>query len=153
MKFNTITKQSSDEAIDNIEFDKCKLSLRSPNTPKSQIGEMELNNDDKENVDKNENYSDKENSNETSEAIINTNNNLESFNSIQSSIKDSSAVTPDIVRGMDTNYSEEETANHKVKLEHLQLRQKLMEEQNKKRKEMLARALADRYICLYIFFN
>ncbi|CAB3259620.1 unnamed protein product [Arctia plantaginis] len=143
MKLKTITKQSSDEAIDNIEFDKCKLSLRSPVTPKSQVTEMELNNDDKENVDKNENISDIENGTGPSETIINTNNNLDSFNSIQSSRKDSSATTPDIVRGMD-NYSEDETATHKVKLEHLQLRQKLMEEQNKKRKEMLARALADR---------
>lgn len=57
--------------------------------------------------------------------------------------KYSTDSTPDIVRGV-SNYTEDELAAHKVKLEELQLKQKLMEEQNKKRKEMLAKALADR---------
>lgn len=50
---------------------------------------------------------------------------------------------PDVVKSTN-NYSEDELVVHKVKLEELQLKQKLMEEQNKKRKEMLAKALADR---------
>lgn len=58
---------------------------------------------------------------------------------------------PDVVKCID-NYTQDELATHKVKLEELQLRQKLMEEQNKKRKEMLAKALADRYIYFQIIY-
>ncbi|CAH2039879.1 unnamed protein product, partial [Iphiclides podalirius] len=67
---------------------------------------------------------------------------MESNNNIDS--RRSSIVTPpDIVRGVE-NYTEDELEAHRVKLQELQLKQKLMEEQNKKRKEMLAKALADR---------
>ncbi|XP_050681074.1 RAB6-interacting golgin [Leptidea sinapis] len=58
--------------------------------------------------------------------------------------KDSSTnITPDVIKFME-NYTEDKEGPHKVKLEELQIRQKLMEEQNKKRKEMLSKALADR---------
>ncbi|XP_052741935.1 RAB6-interacting golgin isoform X2 [Bicyclus anynana] len=57
--------------------------------------------------------------------------------------KSSSTTTPDVVRCVE-NYTEDDLASHRAKLEELQLKQKLMEEQNKKRKEMLAKALADR---------
>lgn len=57
--------------------------------------------------------------------------------------KNSSTVAPDLLKYVD-NYTEDELAAHRVKLGELQLKQKLMEEQNKKRKEMLAKALADR---------
>ncbi|KAI5644116.1 transcriptional activator domain-containing protein [Phthorimaea operculella] len=55
----------------------------------------------------------------------------------------SSDSAPDLVRCVD-GYTEGEIAAHKAKLEELQLQQRIMEEQNKKRKEMLAKALADR---------
>lgn len=50
-------------------------------------------------------------------------------------------------------YSEDDIEAHRAKLEELQLKQRLMEEQNKRRKEMLSKALADRYffIPIYLF--
>ncbi|XP_075978757.1 golgin, RAB6 interacting [Anticarsia gemmatalis] len=143
MKLKTITKQNSDDAIDNIDFEKCKLSIRSPSTPKSP-GNIE--NENKENLDKNENIQSTEEISETTDSNRNGNvDTITNMNTVNASIdrKYSTDFTPDIVRGVE-NYSEDELANHKAKLEELQLRQKLMEEQNKKRKEMLAKALADR---------
>lgn len=61
----------------------------------------------------------------------------------EASRKSSTNTTPDVVRCVE-NYTEDELATHRGKIEELQLKQKLMEEQNKKRKEMLAKALADR---------
>lgn len=155
MKFKTITKESSDESIDNIDFEKCKLSIKSPVTPKSPASDMETNNENnKENVDKNENVSSNDNNNAASQINNVNNNNIEPVNNTaiertesvtnaEIGRKESRDFAADIVRAME-NYSEDELANHTVKLEELQLRQKLMEEQNKKRKEMLAKALADR---------
>lgn len=124
-----------------MEFDKCKLSLRSPTTPSRDMTVAEENN--KENVDNNDNVTE-ETSKETSEINNKTNEATEINGADYASIeRKNSMVAPDIVRGVE-NYSEDEMTNHKVKLEELQLRQKIMEEQNKKRKEMLAKALADR---------
>lgn len=143
MKVKTIVKQNSDEAIDNIDFEKCKLSLRS-STPKTPVSKVDTNNDnDKENV--NDNVNDNENiptlEGNTTETIL-SNNKPEIINNIIDR-KCSADLTAGIAKIME-NYSEDETMNHQAKLQELQLRQKLMEEQNKKRKEMLAKALADR---------
>ncbi|XP_050352006.1 RAB6-interacting golgin [Nymphalis io] len=120
-----IEKLSSDDAMDTA-FDKCKLSLK---TPTSTIDIV--NNNEVENITI---------SKDIEENIIEDNKDDESN---VSSRKSSSNVAPDVVRCVD-NYTEDDLATHKIKLEELQLKQKLMEEQNKKRKEMLAKALADR---------
>lgn len=155
-KLPILQKHNSDDAIDSIEFDKCKLSIRSPTTPSCN---MEINNENnKENVDKNEIITkETEEDNNLDKANINNIMDIDSPDRIcKDNIapvierKDSIDVAPDIVRGVE-NYSEDELVNHKVKLEELQLRQKLMEEQNKKRKEMLARALADRYVIMMLY--
>ncbi|XP_013192770.2 RAB6-interacting golgin [Amyelois transitella] len=109
--------QNSDDAIDHIDFDKCKLSIK---TPTSQC-EM--------------NDSNETNNNEDVMTDINLNEEVTEMKN--------GTDGPDLVRGVE-NYTEDELGAHKVKLEELQLKQKLMEEQNKKRKEMLAKALADR---------
>ncbi|XP_049706485.2 RAB6-interacting golgin [Helicoverpa armigera] len=143
-KLPILQKHNSDDAIDDIEFDKCKLSLRSPTTPVRDITETS-NDNNKENLDKNDNIK-TEFSKENNTEPVNTSSNKmvdENKDTVNIDRKNSTDVTPDIVRGVD-NYSADELENHKVKLEELQLRQKLMEEQNKKRKEMLAKALADR---------
>ncbi|KAJ8716303.1 hypothetical protein PYW08_013588 [Mythimna loreyi] len=151
-KLPVLQNQSSDDAIDNIEFDKCKLSLRSPTTPIRDITAEKINKNNNENVDKSKNVDtevSKENNIEN-EIIknneIETENTYKSYKEIDTPIldrKNSMNEAPDIVRGV-VNYSEDELENHKAKLQDLQLRQKLMEEQNKRRKEMLAKALADR---------
>lgn len=143
--------QYSDDAIDNIQFDKCKLSLRSPTTPSNETTEtlsknikenVIKDNKMKENVDNNDNI--KTETNKETNVESNDNNKMATENAeVVSDRKTSIDAPPDIVRGVE-NYSEDELENHKVKLYELQLRQKLMEEQNKKRKEMLAKALADR---------
>ncbi|XP_045495698.1 RAB6-interacting golgin [Colias croceus] len=115
----SLQKQVSDDIINTDLFEKCRLSLttQSPPLPSQEIIEL---NGYNMTTDQNEKACEK--SNETGD---NTN------------------VAPDVIRCVD-NYTEDELVVHKVKLEELQLRQKLMEEQNKKRKEMLAKALADR---------
>lgn len=60
---------------------------------------------------------------------------------------------PELNLDVKCNYTENELVAHKAKLEDLQLRQKLMEEQNKKRKEMLAKALADRLVKIFSLTN
>ena len=141
-----LQKLNSDDAIDNIEFNKCKLSLRSPTTPNKDIT-VENN---KENVNRNENVNTEENNIETNNkgSEMDTENTYKSFKETDSpnlERRNSINEAPDIVRGV-ANYSEDELETHRAKLQELQLRQKLMEEQNKKRKEMLSKALADRYV-------
>ncbi|KAL4709265.1 hypothetical protein ACJJTC_013325 [Scirpophaga incertulas] len=136
---NDNLKQTSDE-INDLEFTKCKLSSKSPVSPINTQLNTEL-------VNKNDNLCDlstsmpelnlveleeKQKSPETTD-----------INSNLPSRKFSSDSAPDIVRGV-VNYTEDDLAAHKIKLQDLQLKQKIMEEQNKKRKEMLAKALADR---------
>ncbi|XP_068618490.1 RAB6-interacting golgin isoform X2 [Battus philenor] len=126
-KLQMVHKQESDDAIDHIEFSKCKLSIKSPtllaeedvthNEPEKDTSEDKL----QVNV---------ENGECNSISGDEQNNNLDSR-------KNSTVLTFD-------NYNEEELAMHREKLQQLQLQQRLMEEQNKKRKEMLAKALADR---------
>lgn len=144
-----------DDSIDSIEFEKCKLSLRSPTTPNRDLT-VENN---KENVDKNDNVNtevSKENNIETNNKTseMDKENTYKSFKETDSpdlDRKNSTNEAPDIVRGV-ANYSEDELENHKAKLQELQLRQRLMEEQNKKRKEMLSKALADRYVIQWIHY-
>ncbi|CAG4950854.1 unnamed protein product [Colias eurytheme] len=111
----SLQKQVSEDIINTDLFEKCRLSITTQSPP---LPSQELNVN--MTTDQNEKFSEK--SNETGD---NTN------------------VAPDVIRCVD-NYTEDELVVHKVKLEELQLRQKLMEEQNKKRKEMLSKALADR---------
>lgn len=138
---------SSDDAIDNIQFDKCKLSLRSPTTPNNDTTIETLNKNNKENVDNNDNVKTETNKETSVESNVNNNDKITKMATDNAEVisdrKQSIDAPPDIVRGVE-NYSEDELENHKMKLHELQLRQKLMEEQNKKRKEMLAKALADR---------
>ncbi|CAH0694313.1 unnamed protein product [Spodoptera exigua] len=146
-KLPMLQKLNSDDAIDNIQFDKCKLSLRSPSTPSNETTEA-LNKNNKENVNNNDNIKTENNKEINIESSVNNNNNKISKMATEdaevlSNRKPSMDAAPDIVRGVE-NYSEDELENHKMKLHELQLRQKLMEEQNKRRKEMLAKALADR---------
>ncbi|CAG9793698.1 unnamed protein product [Diatraea saccharalis] len=134
-----LQKQTSDEAIDDIDFKKCKLSLQ---ISSAILQESEFAQTEKEDCVQ----SDLVNFNETCTDL-----NMEHEQTIDIQKNDSSndlrkcstSSTPDIVRGV-TDYTEDELAAHRMKLEELQLKQKIMEEQNKKRKEMLAKALADR---------
>ncbi|XP_053606775.1 RAB6-interacting golgin [Plodia interpunctella] len=121
VKLPPLAKQISDDAIDHLTFEKCKLSIKTP-TPQSEETSETNNNDE--------------------DVLSDINLNEEDSVFEESEMKDGSDA-PDIVRGVE-NYTEDELVAHKVKLEELQLKQKLMEEQNKKRKEMLAKALADR---------
>lgn len=122
-----IEKLPYDDSIDNA-FDKCKLSLKSPGTDLLNDSETENSIINTDIIDENE---------ETVPEVI-----KEDIPNVPNR-KNSSNIAPDVVRCID-NYTEDELVSHKVKLEELQLKQKLMEEQNKKRKEMLAKALADR---------
>lgn len=128
-----LQKQGSDEAI-NIMFDKCRLSLK--NKP---ICEDTMNNNDSSDLDNISTASSidlniQDNVFTEESIVVNTDDKIDSR-------KNSADVTPDLVR---SNYMEDEVENHSVKIGELQLKQKIMEEQNKKRKEMLAKALADR---------
>lgn len=154
LKNITVRKQISDDPIDEMVFEKCRLSLRSPTTPNSIIN----NNNDMDNKDQNDMLSNRETNDKLRHddqndimVIEPTENGDISDSSEETVIEDvfrsdiirkDSVVTPDIVRGVDM--TEDELASHRAKLEELQLKQKLMEEQNKKRKEMLSKALADR---------
>lgn len=153
-KLQPLQKQSSDDAFDIINFEKCKLSLKTPTSSEHDtLGSIDSDENDKENetngnTDFNENVTDlttkvDENDRKSDENDQPGNDNVGEVDSSQDLRKHSSSSTPDIVRGV-SNYSEEDLAAHRMKLGELQLKQKLMEEQNKKRKEMLAKALADR---------
>ncbi|KAG6461865.1 hypothetical protein O3G_MSEX012905 [Manduca sexta] len=141
-KSPVLQKQSSDDAIDETQFDKCKLSIRTPTSP---VCDNILNNKNKNmehNGDlHNNNVIDAEEyvNNEVKETVSDSEENKEN----KSVHEVNTTVKPDIVRGVE-NYTEDEIASHRAKMEDLQLKQKIMEEQNKKRKEMLAKALADR---------
>ncbi|CAH2091452.1 unnamed protein product [Euphydryas editha] len=128
-----IEKLPSDDSIERA-FDKCKLSLKPPATPTDIVNNNEMNETEDiiTNTDEIINENDEIVLQEIKEDVLDISSRKNSFN-----------VAPDVVRYID-NYTEDELASHKVKLEELQLKQKLMEEQNKKRKEMLAKALADR---------
>lgn len=147
LKNVTLRKQLSDESIDEMQFEKCRLSLKSPTTPKN----MNNNNTNMINHEIQEETPNEIDENDIN--IVETNDDVtpDSENSEETVIEDvfsrdmirkDSDVTPDIVRGVDL--TEDDLASHRAKLEELQLKQKLMEEQNKKRKEMLSKALADR---------
>ncbi|XP_045483995.1 RAB6-interacting golgin isoform X2 [Pieris rapae] len=127
-KLPTLSNQISDEVYSDA-FDRCKLSLKSPTSP----------NDAQNNITKAEIYG-KENEDRITH--MNENEKVTDCETLEEGRTNTIVITPDVVRGID--YTEDDLATHKVKLEELQLRQKLMEEQNKKRKEMLAKALADR---------
>ncbi|CAK1550642.1 unnamed protein product [Leptosia nina] len=116
----SLQKQASDET--DLDFEQCKLSICTPTSPGSSVNMIN------------------EQKVEDSSKYIQESNIEQHYN--ESGRKISTNITPDVIR-LD-NYIENEMETHKVKLEELQLRQKLMEEQNKRRKEMLARALADR---------
>ncbi|XP_028155896.1 RAB6-interacting golgin [Ostrinia furnacalis] len=142
-----LQNQSSDEAIDTINFEKCKLSIKTPTSSgHDTLGNIDSDGNDTE-TETNTNEADVEedvpNLNLNNNEIERPSNEVAEMDSSTDLRKCSTTSTPDIVRGV-SNYSEEELAAHKVKLGELQLKQKLMEEQNKKRKEMLAKALADR---------
>lgn len=140
-KLPAIEKLDSDESIDSL-FDKCKLSIKTPTSPTAT--EDTINNNEQNTI---ENEANEEGNvvEEKVEEIENPKTELDRKNSNTSiGRKTSSDITPDIVKCVD-NYTEDELAAHRVKLEELQLKQKLMEEQNKKRKEMLSKALADRW--------
>ncbi|XP_047993473.1 RAB6-interacting golgin [Leguminivora glycinivorella] len=133
-----LQKQSSDEAID-VMFDKCRLSIKNkPITEYNNNDSSDLDNISTSTIDLN---------NEDDASGGEANDNEKDSETVMEnhidSRKSSTGVTPDLVRSVD-NYTEDELASHGAKLEELQLKQKIMEEQNKKRKEMLAKALADR---------
>ncbi|XP_072947285.1 uncharacterized protein Gorab [Epargyreus clarus] len=145
-KTPTLQTQNSDDIIDNIDFDKCRLSLKSPSTPPSNsIEDMVNNNKDIEITD----AAIVEQQADTTETERTSMNDSANMNTNETDIADdianrrNSVITPDVVKFLDS-YNENEVIVHKINLEELQLKQKLMEEQNKKRKEMLAKALADR---------
>ncbi|XP_059050738.1 RAB6-interacting golgin [Achroia grisella] len=156
-KLPILQTQTSDDAIDSIVFEKCKLSLKSP-SPTDDISyeDVKLSDDneinyntneivsaanDTENADINDNTADNNNEEEEEkETAINIEN--IDHQGVQAFRKESTDLGPDIVRGIGD--TENVLAAHRAKLQELQLKQKIMEEQNKKRKEMLAKALADR---------
>lgn len=141
-KLPVLQKQDSDESIENL-FDKCKLSVKTTTSPPEP--EDTINNNEQTSIE-NDAHEEANISEEIVEETENRKEELDRKISIPSiGRKSSSDITPDIVRCVD-NYTEDELAAHRVKLEELQLKQKLMEEQNKKRKEMLSKALADRWV-------
>ncbi|CAH0729502.1 unnamed protein product, partial [Brenthis ino] len=145
-KNQLFNKQGSEDSFHKA-FDKCKLSLKSP-TLQPEIDNVITSENVNEQVDNNEVAVLNAKTYEENGNVISTNENvlestLTDSNLNISSRKNSASVTPDVVKCVD-NYTEDELATHRIKLEQLQLQQKLMEEQNKKRKEMLAKALADR---------
>lgn len=139
-KLPALQKQASDDSIDSL-FDKCKLSIKTPTSPSAP--EDTINNNGQFTTE-NEAYKEDNATEEKVEETVNPKAGLDrKISNTSIDRKSSSDITPDIVRCVD-NYTEDELAAHRVKLQELQLKQKLMEEQNKKRKEMLSKALADR---------
>ncbi|XP_023938659.1 RAB6-interacting golgin isoform X1 [Bicyclus anynana] len=136
-KLPVLRNQGSDDAID-VAFDKCKLSLKQQNSVESIDNQTENGIDNENNNDIKEENLDPV---QQSDTIVSSSTMDKSEDN--ASRKSSSTTTPDVVRCVE-NYTEDDLASHRAKLEELQLKQKLMEEQNKKRKEMLAKALADR---------
>ncbi|XP_063623149.1 RAB6-interacting golgin isoform X2 [Cydia splendana] len=135
-----LQKQSSDEAID-VMFDKCRLSLKNkPITEYNNNDSSDLDNISTSTIDLN---NEDDVSGGEANDIDEKDSKTDAMENHLDSRKSSTGVTPDLVRSVD-NYTEDELASHGAKLEELQLKQKIMEEQNKKRKEMLAKALADR---------
>ncbi|XP_063623148.1 RAB6-interacting golgin isoform X1 [Cydia splendana] len=134
-----LQKQSSDEAID-VMFDKCRLSLKNkPITEYNNNDSSDLDNISTSTIDLN---NEDDVSGGEANDIDEKDSKTDAMENHLDSRKSSTGVTPDLVRSVD-NYTEDELASHGAKLEELQLKQKIMEEQNKKRKEMLAKALAD----------
>ncbi|CAG9560945.1 unnamed protein product [Danaus chrysippus] len=135
-----ILQKNIDDEIDTA-FDNCKLSLKSP-TITNISTEINGKNENVNNETINHN---KENMTPLNIDVVNEMNQEKdlSVNENAVSRRNSSNLAPDVIRCVD-NYTEDELAAHRLKLEELQIQQKLMEEQNKKRKEMLAKALADR---------
>ncbi|KOB69061.1 putative RAB6-interacting golgin-like protein, partial [Operophtera brumata] len=141
-----LQNQKIDDAIDDLQFDKCRLSIKPTVNNEDLLKNAKNTAKDKINS---------TNKPELSEEIVNVitidyddkENNVVNCNDVESPIKNvvvntSVHAAPDIVRGV--GYAEDGRASHGAKMEELQLKQKLMEEQNKKRKEMLAKALDDR---------
>ncbi|OWR43620.1 RAB6-interacting golgin like protein [Danaus plexippus plexippus] len=135
-----ILEKNIDDDIDTA-FDNCKLSLKSPtaNSVSSEINGLN------ENVIIETHDHNTENTTPLDIGVVNEMNQEKDLSANENGVsrKNSSNVAPDVIRCVD-NYTEDELAAHRLKLEELQIQQKLMEEQNKKRKEMLAKALADR---------
>ncbi|CAF4865013.1 unnamed protein product [Pieris macdunnoughi] len=133
-KLPTLSNQISDEVYIDA-FDRCKLSLKSPTPPNDAQNNMTYG------------YKAEIDGTENEDRIIYMKENSEDgkvrdCETLEEGRTNTMVITPDVVRGID--YTEDDLATHKDKLQELQLRQKLMEEQNKKRKEMLSKALADR---------
>lgn len=144
-KLPVLQKQDSNESIDSF-FDKCKLSIKTPTSPTAP--EDTINNNEQpaiENEDTEELNVIEEKFEEPENAEVDRKSSNTSLGR-----KSSSDIAPDLVRCVD-NYTEDELAAHRVKLQELQLQQKLMEEQNKKRKEMLSKALADRWVEITVY--
>lgn len=141
-KSKVLNKQSSEDLIDSMQFDQCKLSIKSPTATNKSNDDKNIH-EDNEKQD-NENEQKEFNGNEQMNENMRIDIDEVKQSDVQSSdSRRSSVITPDVVKGVE-NYSEDDLVSHRAKLEELQLKQKLMEEQNKKRKEMLAKALADR---------
>lgn len=126
----------TDVALENVSFAKCKLNVQT--TPDI------LNNNIEQEDEKS--YSDNEITEPNSTLTLHTK------TSDIDDVKVSTESSVNCTNIKACNYTENEPATHAAKLEGLQLQQKLMEEQNKKRKEMLAKALADRYYYYSIFY-
>lgn len=143
-KLSQLAKLPSDEDINSSTFDKCRLSLRSPKSPTSLQSDITNNNTD--DVDTNPKpASNLENIPAETNRVnfIDSRRNSTELDCDIDQQKSSTDTKLDNVRGV-MNYTEDDRASHKAKLGELQLKQRLMEEQNKRRKEMLAKALADR---------
>lgn len=151
-QFKSVNLQNKkiDDAIDDLQFEKCRLSLKHTSINHETVKQVDTTNyksDEIVDAIQNENIKNKENkisNNNEKDSKLNNNveNNTNEEHDNTSTEVHNVNVTPDIVRGMD--YDEDDLASHRAKLEELQLKQKIMEEQNKKRKEMLSKALADR---------
>ncbi|KAJ0178477.1 hypothetical protein K1T71_006300 [Dendrolimus kikuchii] len=142
-KSPVLQQQNSEDAIDDMQFDKCKLSIKTSTTSVNSNNEDDKFNENREQIIEKQQ---KCNDDEKKQMTEIENNDLNEIKELDENNKkdrrDSVVITPDIVRGVE-NYTENDVS-HNAKLEELQLKQKMMEEQNKKRKEMLAKALADR---------
>lgn len=131
-----LQNQKIDDAIDDLQFEKCRLSLKpTPVSNDEAVIKVESTNNENDDISNSINKDNKVNNNsEQSKKDYNNIDNSTEINNLN--------VTPDVVRGV--NYVENDLASHPAKIEELQMKQKIMEEQNKKRKEMISKALADR---------
>lgn len=150
-QYKTVIPQTIDDNIEDLQFDKCRLSLKPTSVNNDETVKKDNNIQDDENGEIKNIMTFECNENENTTTNNTDKNNIIEVNANITAVTHTSAVTPDVVRAV--NYTEDDLAAHQAKMVGLQLKQNIMEEQNKKRKEMLAKALDDRYAIQKVFMK